>query len=73
MSGFSACWESFQDKVGRTLDRTHQSCHDLAKRDTILTVVEYYLSVLVQFLKVSLKREKLGKSKEVTLRLRVFD
>jgi len=25
---FSACWASFQDKVGRTLGRTHQTRHD---------------------------------------------
>jgi len=45
----------------------------LEKRDTILTVAGYYLSVLVQILKERFKREKLGKSKEVTLGLRVFD
>jgi len=48
----SACWESFQDKVGRTLDRTHQPCHDLAKRGTILTTKDYYISVSLQILKV---------------------
>ena len=49
---FSTCWERFQDKIGRTLDRTHQTCHDLAKRDTILTVSVHYLNVSFQFLKV---------------------
>jgi len=34
---FSACWAHFEDKVGRTLGRTYQLCHDLAKRDTILS------------------------------------
>jgi len=38
-----------------------------------LKVAGYCLSVFVQFLKESFKREKLGKSKEVTLGLRVFD
>jgi len=38
-----------------------------------LTVAGYYLSVYVQILMRSLKREKHGKSKEVTLGLRVFD
>jgi len=57
---FSACWTRFQDKVGRTLGRTHQSCHDLATRDTILTVEDCYISVSLQILKESLKREKLG-------------
>jgi hypothetical protein len=46
---FSACWASFEDKVGRTLGRTHQTCHDLGKRDTILTVAEDYLSVSAHF------------------------
>ena len=69
---FSACWASFEDKVGRTLGRTHQTCHDLGKRDTILTVAEYYLSVSLQILKESLKREKLGTAKEGTLGLSVF-
>jgi len=32
---FSACWERFQDKVGRTLGRMHQSCHDFAKEVTL--------------------------------------
>jgi len=49
VSRFSACWASFQDKVGRTLGRTHQTCHDLAKHDTILTVFVYYLSVSALF------------------------
>ena len=49
---FSTCWERFQDKVDCTLGRTHQTCHDLAKRDTILTVSVYYLSVSAHFLKV---------------------
>ena len=46
---FSTWWVRFQDKVGRTLGRTHQPCHDLAKRDTILTVSVYYLSVSSHF------------------------
>jgi len=37
-----------------------------------LTAAEYYLSVSVHFLRVGFKREKLGKSKEITLGLRVF-
>jgi hypothetical protein len=49
---FSACWARFEEKVGRTLGRTHQPCHTLAKRDTILTVAGYYLSVSLQILKV---------------------
>jgi len=72
---FSACWARFEDKVGRTLGRTHQPCHDLAKRDTILTVSVYYLSVSAHFLKGKrerFKREKLGTAKEGTLGLRVF-
>jgi len=69
MTRFSACWARFQDKVGRT----HQTCHDLAKRGTILTAKDCYISVSVHIMKGSLKREKLGKSKEVTLGLRVFD
>jgi len=60
VSRFSACWARVQDKVGCTLGRTHQTCHDLAKRDTILTVENCYISVSVQILKESLKREKLG-------------
>jgi len=44
--------------------------------DTILSIVtrfwQYYLSVSVQILKESLKREKLGFTKEVTLGLSVF-
>jgi len=28
LTRFLACWACFQDKVGRTLGRTHQSCHD---------------------------------------------
>ena len=43
---FSACWASFQDKVGRTLGRTHQTCHDLGNRDTILTDLKHVLSIL---------------------------
>jgi len=46
---FSACWTRFEGKVGRTLGRTHQPCHDLAKCDTILTVSVYYLSVSAHF------------------------
>jgi len=46
---FSTCWARFEDKVGRTLGRTHQLCHDLANRDTILTVFVYYLSVPAHF------------------------
>ncbi|RHN44262.1 hypothetical protein MtrunA17_Chr7g0217491 [Medicago truncatula] len=46
---FSACWASFQDKIGRTLGRTHQTCHDLGKRDTILTAEDCYISVLCRF------------------------
>ena len=57
---FSACWARFQDKVGRTLGRTYQTCHDLDKRDTILTAEDCYISVSLQILKESLKREKLG-------------
>jgi hypothetical protein len=49
---FSACWARFEDKVGRTLGRTHQPCQDLAKRDTVLIVAGYYLSVSLQILKV---------------------
>ena len=69
---FSACWTRFEDKVGRTLGRTHQPCHDLANRDTILTVSVYYLSVCLQILKVWLLKEKLDNTKEVTLGLSVF-
>jgi len=57
---FSACWARFLDKLGRTLGRTHQLCHDLAKCDTILTVEDCYISVSLQSLKESLKREKHG-------------
>jgi len=53
---FLACWAHFEDKVGRTLGRTHLPCHDLVKRDTILTVSVYYLSVSAHFLKK--KRER---------------
>ena len=52
MSRFSACWASFQDKVGCTLGRTHQPCHDLAKRGTILTAEDCYISVSLQILTV---------------------
>ena len=72
MTRFSACWARFQDKVGRTLSRTHQPCHDLAKRDTILTAADCYISVSLKILSESLKREKLGTAKEGTLGLRVF-
>ena len=70
---FSACWTCFQDKVGRTLGRTHQPCNDLAKCGTILTAEDCYISVSVQILRESFKRGKLAKSKEVTLGLMVFD
>jgi len=43
VSRFSACWARLQDKVSRTLNRTHQTCHDLAKRDTILTAEDCYI------------------------------
>jgi len=39
------------DKVGRTLGCTHQPFHDLEKRDTILTVAGYYISVSLHILK----------------------
>ena len=45
---FLVCWARFQDKVGRTLGRMHQMCHDLAKRGTILTAEDCYISVSVQ-------------------------
>jgi len=48
---FLACWSRFQDKVGRTLGRTHQPCHDLEKYDTILTAEDCYISVSLQMLK----------------------
>ncbi|RHN52957.1 hypothetical protein MtrunA17_Chr6g0486231 [Medicago truncatula] len=35
------------------VDRMHQPCHDLAKRDTILTVEECIISVSLQILKCS--------------------
>jgi len=47
---FSTCLARFQDKVGRTVGRTHQPCHDLAKRDTILTAEDCYISVSLQIL-----------------------
>jgi len=50
---FSACWARCEDKVGRTLGRTHQPCHDLAKRDTILTVADCYISVSLKILRES--------------------
>ena len=59
-SRFSACWARFQDKVGRTLGRMHQPCHDLEKHDKFFTAEDWYISVSVQFLKESWKREKLG-------------
>jgi len=49
VSRFSACWASFQDKVGCNLGRTHQPCHDFGNRDMILTVFVYYLSVSAHF------------------------
>jgi len=57
---FLTCLARFQDKVGRTLGRTHQPCHDLANRDSILTVEDCYISVSLQILKESFEREKLG-------------
>jgi len=36
---FLACLTRFQDKVHRTLSRTHHPCHDLANRDTVLTSI----------------------------------
>jgi len=48
MTRFSACWVRFQDKVGHTLGRTYQTCQDLDKRDTILFVVDCYISVSLQ-------------------------
>jgi hypothetical protein len=55
---FSACWERFQDKVGRTLGRTYQPCQDLANRDTFLTVEDCYISVSLQILKERFKRRE---------------
>ena len=55
MTQFSTCWARFQDKVGRTLGRTHQPCHDLTKRDTTLTAEDCYVSVSLQILKESSK------------------
>jgi len=69
---FLVCLTHFQDKIVRVLGRTHQSWHDFGNHDTILIVTGHYLSVSVHFLRESFKREKLGKSKEVTLWLRVF-
>jgi len=51
---FSTCWARFQDKVGRTLRRTHQSCHDLDKHGTILSAEDCYISVSLHILKESL-------------------
>ena len=76
MTRFSTCWARFEDKIGRTLGRTFESRRDSSFRDTILTVFVYYLfKCFSSFLKVreNFKRGKLGKSKEVTLGLRVFD
>ena len=81
MTRFSTCWARFQDKVGRTLGRMHQPCHNLAKRGTILTAEDCYISVSLQILKGGererererFNRGKLGKSKDVTLGFRVFD
>jgi len=39
---FSVCWVCFQDKVGRTLGRTQQPCHDLANRVTIWQIVTQF-------------------------------
>ena len=53
----------------------HQTCHDLAKRDTILTVAGYYLSVSLQILKYGsreLEERETWITKEVTLGLSVF-
>jgi len=54
---FLACWTRFEDKVGRTLGRTHQPWHDLANRDTFLSVSVYYLSVSLQILSRVFERE----------------
>jgi len=51
VSRFSTCWARFQNKVGHTLGRTHQPCHDLANRDTILTDEDCYISVSLQILR----------------------
>jgi len=64
---FSACWARFQDKVGRM----YQPCHDLANRDTILTVEDCYISVSLHILKKGFERE-IWITKEVTLGLSVF-
>jgi len=71
---FSACCTRFEDKVGRTLGRTHQPCHDLPNRDTILTVscvCVLFKCFFADFEGVAL-REKLDNTKEVTLGLSVF-
>jgi len=48
---FSTCLAHFQDKVGRTVGRAYQPCHDLANRDTFLTAEDCYISVSLQILK----------------------
>jgi len=49
------------------------SWHDSDNRDTTLKVLGNYISIHCPFFDESFKREKLGKEKEVTLGLRVFD
>jgi len=56
---FSACWVRIQDKVGCNLGRTHQPCHDLAKRDTIWSAEDCYISVSLQILR-ELEERNLG-------------
>jgi len=56
---FSACWTRFENKVGRTLGRTHQSWHDLDNRDTILPVADWYISFSLHFWRCGFEGENL--------------